>query len=679
MVQKSQFPKMPANYSIKPKATVVALVLAGCISAGFINNASSAVTTKPLSYSTMSRPLSEVIAELQPAIGAQILLRGGLSPNMMVRGEFSGSTGYIVIGQLAKKIGADWATTDNEVYLVPAGQSATETFQVGNKEVAKVSALRAADILKGRGSNISVQEVGDNIAISGPAPWVKSFNTNVMPMIVNDARKELMKQISGTTVATSGPSDVMIPPTTAGGYSLMVFKLKNAWVDDKQANVGGTSVLVPGVATMFRQLTGIGSPQNPGKSPTFNPNDPAGTAQKVQSLPAVAGNLRPLAGLLENSNSGKDSNEKKNDAAGPPGENVRTVLSDPRNNSVIIRDHESMYDKYKELITFLDQPSNMIQIDSFIVDLSTTQASQFGFGISWGANGNTANSGTVNPGGSAPTNPNVIFQGNAGAQLLSNIRALESRGESQIVSVPTVVALNNLEAIYSNRQTFYIKVDGYQDASLTAVTAQTFLKVTPMMSSDPTGTTGRRIKMLINVQDSNVVPAASVNGTPIINENQIATQAIINDGDTLVIGGQVIRKSTNNDSGLPFLSRLPILGALFSTRERNYEEYVRIYILRPRFLGEDSIQATNYNSGNPSKDILMDNVLIKKQLPRIIQGTAIDPVSAVNLDPGQRETSPKGIFNTVPGPDAYIPKPLPVAPGSSTAPTEAPTITPVPQ
>jgi type II secretory pathway component GspD/PulD (secretin) len=675
MVQKSQFPKISGNYSLRPKATVVALVLAGCISSGFINNASSAVTTKPLAYSTMSRPLSEVVAELQPAIGAQILIRGGLSPNMMVQGEFSGSNGYIVIGQLAKKIGADWATTDNEVFLVPAGQSATETFQVGNKEVAKASAARATEILKGRGSNLSAQEIGDNISITGPAPWVKAFNTNVLPMIVTDARRELMKQIGGTTISTPGPSDVLIPATSPNGLSVMLFRLKNAWVDDKQANVGGTSVLVPGVATMFKQLTGIGGPSAPKTAaPPANPNDPAGISQKLPPTPAVAGNTNPtqlLSGILENTSSKQPEASSANNAP-LPGENVRSVLSDPRNNSVIIRDHEGMYDKYKELITFLDQPSNMIQIDSFIVDLATSQASEFGFGISWGSSSN-GTQGTVNPGGNSPVNPNVIFQGNAGAQLLSNIRLLESRGESQIVSVPTVVALNNLEAIYSARSTFYIKTQGFQDASLTAVTASTFLKVTPMVSNDASDKSQRRIKMLLNVQDSNIVPSASADGTPSVVENQIATQAIVNDGDTLVIGGQVIRKNYNNDSGVPYLSRLPLIGALFSSRARNYEEFVRIYIIRPRFLGEDSVQATNFSANNPSKDILTDNALIKKQLPRIIQGTAIQPLAPVNLEPGQKEVSPKSIFSTVPSPDAYIPKALPVAP------TEAPTITPVPQ
>ena len=673
MAQKSQFPKMLGNSVLKPKATVVALVLAGCISVGFINNAISAVTTKPLSYSTMSRPLSEVIAELQPAIGAQILIRGGLSPNVMVQGEFSGSNGYVVIAQLAKNISADWATTDNEVFLVPAGQTTTETFPIGNKEIAKASAQRAADILKGRGSNLSAQESGDNISITGPAPWVKAFTANVLPTIIGDARRELMKQISGTTISSPSPADVLIPASSPNGLSVMIFKLKNAWVDDKQANVGGTSVLVPGVATMFRQLTGIGAPGAPKVvAAPVNPNDPAGISQKLPPTPAVVGNTNPtglLSSLLENATSKQPETASANNAP-PPGESVRSVLSDPRNNSIIIRDHEGMYDKYKELIAFLDQPSNMIQIDSFIVDLSTSQASEFGFGISWGSS-TSGSQGTVNPGGSAPTNPNVIFQGNAGAQLLSNIRMLEARGESQIVSVPTVVALNNLEAIYSARNTFYIQTQGFQDASLTAVTASTFLKVTPMMSADMSDKTHRRIKMLLNIQDSNVVPAATAGGLPSVVENQIATQAIINDGDTLVVGGQVIRKNNNTDAGVPYLSRLPLIGALFSSRARNYEEYVRIYIIRPRFLGEDSVQATGFSANNPSKDIITDNDLIKRQLPRIIQGTAIQPLAPVNLEPGQKEASPKSIFSTVPSPDAYIPKPLPT-------PVE-PQISPVPQ
>ena len=87
------------------------------------------------------------------------------------------------------------------------------------------------------------------------------------------------------------------------------------------------------------------APKKP-PAPPANPNDPAGISQKLAPTPAIVGNTNPtglLSSLLENSTS-KPASSNPSDAP-LPGENVRSVLSDPRNNSIIIRDHEGMHDK----------------------------------------------------------------------------------------------------------------------------------------------------------------------------------------------------------------------------------------------------------------------------------------------------------------------------------------------
>ena len=162
-----------------------------------------------------------------------------------------------------------------------------------------------------------------------------------------------------------------------------------------------------------------------------------------------------------------------------------------------------------------------------------------------------------------------------------------------MLTVPSVVTLNNLEATFSARENFFVRVAGNQDASLNRVTAETLLKVTPLVSGSPGSGQDRRIRLLISVQDGSVDGSigAVVDSLPRTLENQISTQAVVKGGDTLVIGGQVVRKRINSLSGLPILGSIPLVGHLTNSRSTEVAQFVRIYVVRPRLLGEDSSTA----------------------------------------------------------------------------------------
>lgn len=155
--------------------------------------------------------------------------------------------------------------------------------------------------------------------------------------------------------------------------------------------------------------------------------------------------------------------------------------------------------------------------------------------------------------------------------------------------------LNNLEATFSARENFYVRVAGNQDASLTRVTAETLLKVTPLVSGDGGNSQDRRIRLLISVQDGSVDGSLSsvVDSLPRTLENQISTQAVVKGGDTLVIGGQVVRKRVNSISGIPILNRIPFISNLTNSRTTEMAQFIRVYVVRPRLLGDDSSLAGN--------------------------------------------------------------------------------------
>ena len=638
------------------KKLVASLAVLGCLQFSMQGAAYASITNKPISYSTESRQLFEVINQIQNSLGAPIYLKGNINPSMLVQGEFNGNNGYEFLAQLAKRLNLEWAATSNEAFLAPMGTKTSEVIQIGTPELATAVANKLNILYKTRGSNISVSASGKDITIVGLSWWIEAIRAEALGKDIDDTRKTMIQSLSGramSTYADSAPRDMLISPTRAGGLGLMVFKLKNAWSEDKIANVGGSSQTIPGVATLFSQLTGIPKIARASSTPIGPKLDASGTASVVPNLPNIAGGLAPLATIANNTAPKEEQNEKADQKKTEAIANQRSVIADPRQNAVIVRDTVEHYDSYKQLIKYMDQSSPMIQIDSYIVDLQINQATELGFGLSWtgGALGGPGGS-NVNPGG-AVTSPNVVLSQSAGIQLLSRISALEQRGLSQLVSVPTVIALNNLEAQFSTRTSFYVQVPGNQDAALASVTASTFLKVTPMFTHEAGDSENtRRIKLLLNIQDStiNSAPSALISNLPQVTENQIATQAVVNNGDTLVIGGQVVRKIIDNDSGFPFLSKLPIVGLLFGQRSRQYQEYLRIYVINPKILGDDSLQAATSSADQPSGTIT-NNRMLKDDLPRIIQGTGIPTSPNINLGPSQSEQNRQNsILKAIPMP-----------------------------
>jgi hypothetical protein len=333
------------------------------------------------------------------------------------------------------------------------------------------------------------------------------------------------------------------------------------------------------------------------------------------------------------------------------------VIADSRMNALMVRDRASMLEPYKALVKVLDQPTDMVQLDAFVIDIKASRLDEFGLGLSWGGSARM-NSPNLAPGGAAPAGANLILQAARGAQLLAQIRALETKGESEILTVPSVVTLNNLEASFSARQNFYVKVSGNQDASLTKVTAETLLKVTPLVSQ-AAGAGGnsngsdRRIRLLISIQDGSVDASSSavVDNLPRTLENQISTQAVVRGGDTLVIGGQVVRKRVNRVSGLPIIKDIPLLGALTNSRSDDYEQYVRVYVVRPRILGDDSALLNEPVAANGADPMVHG---IVGRVPELIRGSGLSPQGTDTARPASGREAGESML--------VVPVPQPVAP-----------------
>jgi type III secretion protein C len=542
------------------------------------------------------------------------------------------------------------------------------------------------------GSNIRVVAQREEIQVTGIAPWLNQVAALRVPALVDFVQRTMANPTANNASSPTPLGEATAAPTYPANtepLSLMVFRLNNAYVDDKQLNVGSNQVRIPGVATLFRQFTGL---PNPRGDIQLNPNNLANNSAigRVARLDALAGGRLPNPGRDQDGVYLAEQPRPLDATSLALAANQPAVIADSRMNAIIVRDRASLQETYRNLVAVLDQPTDMIQLDAFVVDVKASRLEEFGLGLSWGSTGTAGQSADglsqvtrqFLPGGSPVSGANVILQASRGNQLLANIRALESKGDSEMLTVPSVVTLNNLEATFSSRQNFYVKVTGNQDASLTRVTAETLLKVTPLVAQ--TGSQNgndRRIRLLISIQDGSIDASTSavVDNLPRTMENQISTQAVVRGGDTLVIGGQVVRKRVNRTSGIPILQDIPIFGNLARSRSDEFEQYVRIYVVRPRLLGEDSSQTAgpvNPEEADPISNRVLDRV------PDLIRGSGLTPRrSDRSIDlPTPETTGPVRLNSSVPPIAPLVvpvpPAPLPAAPVSEEPETDSKTARP---
>jgi type III secretion protein C len=388
------------------------------------------------------------------------------------------------------------------------------------------------------------------------------------------------------------------PPHT----TLRFFSLKYAWAADTTFTVGNQRTVVPGVATILNQLLGEGdSSGNVGGSTALQP---AVAGLRGKGLAAL-GNRLSGAGqgasgagygvAMESDESAQPSSPSRPAfrAAIEAGDSPR-IVADPYRNALIIRDTPDRMQAYEELVRKLDVESQIIQLDATVIDIDKTRVRQLG--IDWTyQHGNTS---AAFGGGIHPLDAMNNLAGLQVNSIITNastftaqLNALEQEGVTNIVQRPQVVTLNDAEAVIESTQSVYVPVSGAFDEDLFGVVAGTVLRVTPHIIVD----NGRqRIRLLVTIEDGNIQmtnqPTTGINGqtltqsVPSVVRNAVNTQAIIDVGQGLLLGGLNRRENTRTTSRIPFLGSIPLLGRLFRSDVTKRDNTERLFLISPQII-----------------------------------------------------------------------------------------------
>ncbi|MBS0149783.1 MAG: type IV pilus secretin PilQ [Nitrospira sp.] len=283
-------------------------------------------------------------------------------------------------------------------------------------------------------------------------------------------------------------------------------------------------------------------------------------------------------------------------------------------NALIVRDTETKLGIIRQLVEGLDLEVPQVQIEARIVQADTVYAR--GLGIQWGFQaGNRTptdffalsnltgpfsqiagtGSSTIDRNflvnlpaqvGGLPAVPSIGWTfGKLGGDFALDMRlsAGELLGLSKVIAAPKITTLDKREAKISQGESIPFQTTSLQGTQTTFVDANLELNVTPQITSRDPKEESKRILMRVRAT-RNAVGARSNPAGPSIDRREATTQVIVRDGETMVIGGVFVDTQGNNVQGVPFLSRMPVLGWLFKNKSETVSKQELLIFLTPSII-----------------------------------------------------------------------------------------------
>jgi len=262
---------------------------------------------------------------------------------------------------------------------------------------------------------------------------------------------------------------------------------------------------------------------------------------------------------------------------------------DMRNNQIIITDTAVKIQQVREIVEIIDKVTSQVIIEARIVEANSAFTRDLGF--DWG----TISAGPFNIGdatltltGLASNLPATIPSAVVGGtfQKLSGtpfsivdaaLVASETEGKTNIISAPKVVTLDNKKArIKQGLEVPYLERDSSGNATVRFKNVDLLLEVTPNITPDD------RIVMKIFVTKNDVVdPTAD---QPALSTNEAQTELLVDNGDTIVIGGIVKSTIQYGEKGIPGLRQLGVLGWLFKSQSKKDQKNELLIFITPRIV-----------------------------------------------------------------------------------------------
>ncbi len=253
---------------------------------------------------------------------------------------------------------------------------------------------------------------------------------------------------------------------------------------------------------------------------------------------------------------------------------------------LMVEDTPEFLRRIAALVQNIDRQPKQILIEAQILEV--TLNSEDSYGINWSdlfqSDGGSGSYGTRGLEGAGSSGSSGLFFEVTNADLSVALSALEQNGRIRTLSTPKLLALENHEAsvIVGDRRGFRVTttINQVTTESIEFLESGVILRVTPHVDS------AGRIMMDIHPEVSTGV--VDVNGIPSQTTTEVTTRLLVGSGQTVFIGGLIKQTLSESRNGVPVLSRIPLVGLLFSSREVTSVSTETVVIITPRVVGEIS-------------------------------------------------------------------------------------------
>jgi len=287
------------------------------------------------------------------------------------------------------------------------------------------------------------------------------------------------------------------------------------------------------------------------------------------------------------------------------------VTVDKRTNSLLIQDTPGKIRELRKLIAQLDQPVRQVMIESRLVEATDNFSKSLGsrFGVKYtdtqnsgragAASGSVADSSSIVSAGTMTSNANglnvnlpsagigdfaagsigLTFAklGTNGGLLNLELTALEQEGKGKIISSPRIITANQKIASIEQGQERVFTTNVLGVGSVVTKKATLKLEVTPQITPDD------RINMDVDITKDDFADAV----TGLLNVKEIKTQVLLDNGETVVIGGIYSQSKNDTTTKVPFFGDIPLLGWLFKEKEAQDNKTELLIFLTPRILSQN--------------------------------------------------------------------------------------------
>jgi general secretion pathway protein D len=362
---------------------------------------------------------------------------------------------------------------------------------------------------------------------------------------------------------------------TSGGSRLFVYQVRNGKAENLAQLVGDLF--------SSRRTTTSAPALAPGQRPTEIRSAPFGQPQPTPQTTTTT--VTPSAGAASFSLPG---------GVGVTQNEVR-VIADKDTNSLLIVATPGDYDVIETALRKLDVIRRQVLVEVTLAEVQLTD--ELSFGIDWFLRGRNGTSGTMNTLGALPATPTgTVAPFSGGLQLINmtgnEIRAvLQTFGNdnrAKILASPQVMVLDNekAEIKVGDRISVQTQTQTGVSTGTGVLNSYQYLETGILLAVTPRINSGGLVTLEVNQEVSEVGATPAGNPNPDIATRSAKTSVVVASGESITLGGLIRETKQYGSTGIPLLSKIPLIGAAFGTQNFTRRRTELVLIITPKIVSD---------------------------------------------------------------------------------------------